>query len=35
MNTIFGKEYVNSWISAEKLYRNFFSRITGALHAGR
>lgn len=35
MNTNFGREYVNSWISVEKLYKDFLSRIAGALHADR
>lgn len=29
MNSNFGREYVNSWISAEKSYRRFLDRLTG------
>lgn len=29
MNSKFGREYVNSWISVEKTYRNILARLNG------
>ena len=31
MNSKFGREYVNSWISAEKTYRRILDRLNGFL----
>ncbi len=29
MNTVFGREYLNSWIAVEKTYKNLLSRLSG------